>query len=98
MFDFEGLTLNRQVTITKGTCKCSHKKGVLNNWEIGKYSGAAGPPETPPYHHTRPMAQTLFGHGMSPAILVLDGTYIYIQKSSQFRFQRRSFAYTNTDP
>lgn len=42
-------------------------------------------------NHTRPLAQTLFGQGLNPAILVLDGTYIYIQKSSQFRFQRRSY-------
>lgn len=37
-------------------------------------------------NHTRPLAQTLFGQGFNPAILVLDGTYIYIQKSFQFRF------------
>lgn len=43
-------------------------------------------------NHTRPLAQTLFGHGMSPVILILDGTYIYIKKSSNFRFQRRSFS------
>lgn len=40
---------------------------------------------------TRPLAQTVFGEGLHPAILVLDGTYKYIQKSSQFRFQRRSY-------
>lgn len=42
--------------------------------------------------HTRPLAQTLFGGLMKPAILVIDGTYIYIQKSGQFRFQRRSYS------
>lgn len=44
-------------------------------------------------NHTRPLAQTLFGQGLNPAILVLDATYniIYIQKSSQFRFQLRSY-------
>ncbi|XP_062582893.1 uncharacterized protein LOC134244656 [Saccostrea cucullata] len=31
--------------------------------------------------HTRPIAQSLFGEGKFPAILVADGTYIYIQKS-----------------
>lgn len=36
--------------------------------------------------HTRPLAQYLFGHGVHPAILVADGTYIYIQKSQQFKF------------
>ncbi|XP_021351029.1 uncharacterized protein LOC110454009 isoform X2 [Mizuhopecten yessoensis] len=42
--------------------------------------------------HTRPLAQTLFGGLMEPAILVIDGTYIYIQKSGQFMFQRRSYS------
>ncbi|CAG2245126.1 unnamed protein product [Mytilus edulis] len=43
--------------------------------------------------HTRPLAQTLFGDGTNTqAILVLDGTYIYIQKSGNFHFQRRSYS------
>ncbi|XP_033730151.1 uncharacterized protein LOC117319467 [Pecten maximus] len=42
--------------------------------------------------HTRPLAQTLFGGLMKPAILVIDGTYIYIQKSGQYLFQRRSYS------
>ena len=41
--------------------------------------------------HTRPLAQYLFGDGHT-AILVLDGTYIYIQKSNNFQFQRRSYS------
>lgn len=41
--------------------------------------------------HTRPLAQTLFGQGLNPAILVLNGTYIYIFKKVLFRFQRRSY-------
>ncbi|VDI02501.1 Hypothetical predicted protein [Mytilus galloprovincialis] len=43
-------------------------------------------------NHTRPLAQTLFGNEFNPAILVIDGTYIYIQKSGQFQFQRRTFS------
>ncbi|CAC5364418.1 unnamed protein product [Mytilus coruscus] len=43
-------------------------------------------------NHTRPLAQSLFGDTTNPAILVLDGTYIYIQKSGNFQFQRRSFS------
>lgn len=39
--------------------------------------------------HTRPLAQSLFGNYLKPAILVVDGTYIYIQK--KFKFQRRSY-------
>lgn len=42
---------------------------------------------------TKPLAQTLFGDiGNSQVILVLDGTYIYIQKSNNFHFQRRSYS------
>ncbi|CAC5404606.1 unnamed protein product [Mytilus coruscus] len=43
-------------------------------------------------NHTRPLAQSLFGDNTNPAILVVDGTYIYIQKSGNFQFQRRSFS------
>lgn len=46
-------------------------------------------------NHTRPMAQDLFSNGLaeSPqALLVLDGTYIYIQKSSNFSYSRRSYS------
>ena len=43
--------------------------------------------------HTRPLAQELFGSVCEhPAILVVDGTYIYIQKSNNFQFQRRSYS------
>lgn len=43
--------------------------------------------------HTRTLAQTLLcSVAESPAILVLDGTYIYIQKSNQFQFQRKSYS------
>ncbi|XP_061196000.1 uncharacterized protein LOC133204277 [Saccostrea echinata] len=45
-------------------------------------------------HHTRQIAQTLFGNSPAgnQAILVLDGTYIYINKSGNFHFQRQSFS------
>ncbi|XP_071172158.1 uncharacterized protein [Mytilus edulis] len=42
--------------------------------------------------HTRPLAQSLFGKGMYPAIVVADGTYIYIQISSQFKFKRKCYS------
>ncbi|XP_053405404.1 uncharacterized protein LOC128558951 [Mercenaria mercenaria] len=47
--------------------------------------------------HTRPLAQSLFGTDESgdsqpKMMLVLDGTYVYIQKSTNFQFQRRSFS------
>lgn len=46
------------------------------------------------HQHTRPLAQTLFGDNTQPqVILVLDGTYIYINKSSNFKFQRQSFSF-----
>ncbi|CAC5415677.1 unnamed protein product [Mytilus coruscus] len=42
--------------------------------------------------HTRPLAQSMFGGITSNnAILVLDGTYIYVDKSNNFHFQRRSY-------
>lgn len=46
-------------------------------------------------NHTQPLAQGLFSNGLaeSPqALLVLDGTYIYIQKSSNLSFSRRSYS------
>ncbi|KAK3101751.1 hypothetical protein FSP39_006112 [Pinctada imbricata] len=47
--------------------------------------------------HTRPLARELFANdGKSPAILVLDGTYIYIQKSGNF--QRRSYSLHKNRP
>lgn len=43
--------------------------------------------------HTRPLnAKELFCPSDEKAILVLDGTYIYVQKSTDFAFQRRSFS------
>ncbi|XP_062598202.1 uncharacterized protein LOC134259614 [Saccostrea cucullata] len=45
--------------------------------------------------HTRPLAQELFSNGLTEtpqALLVLDGTYIYIQKSNNFSFSRRSYS------
>lgn len=42
--------------------------------------------------HTRTLAQRLLADGHDQAILVLDGTYIYITKSGNFQFQRRSYS------
>ena len=42
-------------------------------------------------NHSRPLAQNLFGNGKE-AILVLDGIYIYLQKSGNFQFQRRTYS------
>lgn len=43
--------------------------------------------------HTRPLAQHLLSDiTTAPAILVLDGTYIYIQKNGNYTFSRRSFS------
>ncbi|CAC5373715.1 unnamed protein product [Mytilus coruscus] len=43
--------------------------------------------------HTRPLAQSMFGEiASNNAILVLDGTYIYVDKSNNFHFQRRSYS------
>ena len=43
-------------------------------------------------HHTRALAQSLLAENSDQAILVLDGTYIYIHKSNNFQFQRRSYS------
>ena len=42
--------------------------------------------------HTRVLAQSLLAENNEQAILVLDGTYIYINKSNNFEFQRRSYS------
>ncbi|XP_048750412.2 uncharacterized protein LOC125662290 [Ostrea edulis] len=44
-------------------------------------------------NHTRPLAQSLFGNAaQNQAIAVLDGTYIFIQKSNNFHFHRRTYS------
>ena len=42
--------------------------------------------------HTRPLARDLIARGADKAVLVLDGTYIYIQRSADFRFARISYS------
>ncbi|XP_018401795.1 PREDICTED: uncharacterized protein LOC108778963 [Cyphomyrmex costatus] len=42
--------------------------------------------------HTIAMAKTLFTNNQDEAILVADGTYVYIQKSSNYSFQRKTFS------
>ena len=43
--------------------------------------------------HTTPLAETLFSqHNDEAAIIVLNGTYTYIQKSADYAFQRMSFS------
>ncbi|XP_062613814.1 uncharacterized protein LOC134275560 [Saccostrea cucullata] len=43
--------------------------------------------------HTTPISKRLFSNNNDDAaIIVLDGTYIYIQKSSDYTFQRMSFS------
>ena len=44
------------------------------------------------HKHTRALAQSLLAENDGQAILVLDGTYIYINKSNNFQFQRRSYS------
>ncbi|CAG2220876.1 unnamed protein product [Mytilus edulis] len=44
--------------------------------------------------HTTPTAKTLFtGNNEDTAVLILDGTYIYIQKSSYHKFQKKTYSY-----
>lgn len=43
-------------------------------------------------NHTTPIAKQLFGgNEENVAVLVLDGTYVYIQKSSHHRFQKMTY-------
>ncbi|XP_041357860.1 uncharacterized protein LOC121374814 [Gigantopelta aegis] len=42
--------------------------------------------------HTTPIARTLFSSSSDQAVIVLDGTYVYIQKSGHYNFQRCSFS------
>ncbi|XP_053388533.1 uncharacterized protein LOC128551660 [Mercenaria mercenaria] len=44
--------------------------------------------------HTRPLAVSLLGQNecSPPAILGLDGTYVYIHKSSYLKFQRKTYS------
>ena len=49
-------------------------------------------------NHTRPLAKQLFSNDRDSAIIVLDGTYIYIQKSGQYNFQRRSYSLHKNRP
>ncbi|KAJ8314676.1 hypothetical protein KUTeg_006826, partial [Tegillarca granosa] len=51
--------------------------------------------------HTTPIAKTLFTSNSDEskeAVLVLDGTYVYIQKSSDYHFQRKSYSLHKNRP
>ncbi|CAC5425090.1 unnamed protein product [Mytilus coruscus] len=43
-------------------------------------------------NHTIPVAKQLFTTDPRQAVIVLDGTYIFIQKSSDYHFQRMSYS------
>ena len=42
--------------------------------------------------HTRPLATELLADQLGRAILILDGTYIYCQKSANNMLQRRTYS------
>lgn len=48
--------------------------------------------------HTRATEKALFADGKEGCILVADGTYIYTEKSSNYRFQRRTFPMDKVQP
>ncbi|XP_076072514.1 uncharacterized protein LOC143044399 [Mytilus galloprovincialis] len=49
--------------------------------------------------HTTPTAKTLFtGNNEDTAVLILDGTYIYIQKSSYHKFQKKTYSMHKNRP
>lgn len=43
-------------------------------------------------NHTTPLARKLFSDNETSAIIVLDGTYIYIQKSASHTLQRKTYS------
>lgn len=43
-------------------------------------------------NHTRQLAKSLFCSSSDKIVLVLDGTYIYINKSNNYKFQRRTYS------
>jgi len=45
-------------------------------------------------HHTRDLAKYLFANGKDIAIVVADGTYIYIEKSSNYYVSTAEFLYS----
>ncbi|VDI60677.1 Hypothetical predicted protein [Mytilus galloprovincialis] len=49
-------------------------------------------------NHTTPIAKTLFANDSEDAaIIVMDGTYIYLQKSADYEFQRLSYSLHKTE-
>ncbi|XP_033752795.1 uncharacterized protein LOC117336398 [Pecten maximus] len=42
--------------------------------------------------HTTPIAKELFTSANNEAVFILDGTYLYIQKSANYLFQRQSYS------
>ncbi|XP_060073207.1 uncharacterized protein LOC132553020 [Ylistrum balloti] len=49
-------------------------------------------------NHTTNIAKSLFQPGENEAIVVADGTYVYIQKSADYKFQRRSYSMHKNRP
>jgi hypothetical protein len=43
-------------------------------------------------NHTRQLAKSLFCSSSDNIVLVLDGTYIYINRSNNYKFQRRTYS------
>ena len=69
------------------------RKALMSSFVPGNLGFAHVSRNTVIEDHTRQLAKELFSDLTdNPAILVLDGTYIYIQKSANFRFQRRSYS------
>lgn len=69
----------------------SVRKALMNQFVPSKLGFSHITREEVIRNHTRPLAQSLFGDN-TQAIIVLDGTYIFIEKSNNFVFQRRSYS------
>ena len=83
-----------QASISKSSLQraiSSVRKALMNPFVPSKLGFSHITREEVIRNHTRPLAQSLFGDN-TQAIIVLDGTYIFIEKSNNFVFQRRSYS------
>ncbi|XP_052695575.1 uncharacterized protein LOC128173959 [Crassostrea angulata] len=82
-FDFDDLLLHVQSADIRRAV--SSKRQVLSNKFVPNHLGFKHiTRDAVISEHTRPLAKELFSPTFNQAILVLDGTYIYVQKSSVF--------------
>ena len=65
----------------------SAKNAMMSNYVPHHLGFSHNDHETFVREHNTPLAKTLFTSNEKSAVLVLDGTYIYIQKTFNYKFQ-----------